>query len=98
MSKSSKAKYEAWEKKIFLHAKEYSVVIHEGLDMGSRLRGTRQRFDFRSFPEALAQAEASGARSLIYANSIDHQSACLDREKWEMYKSIWPMANNAKEE
>lgn len=85
--------YEEWERKLFLNAIQYSVVIYEGLEQGSLLRGNGERSNFLTFPAAVKKAQAS-KRSLLYANSEDHCSTLIPPEKWEMYKSLWPQAKN----
>lgn len=41
--------YEEWERKLFLNAIQYSVVIYEGLEQGSLLRGNGERSNFLTF-------------------------------------------------
>ena len=89
--------YDEWEKKLFLNAIQYSVVIYEGLEQGSLLRGNGSRSNFLAFPAALEAAQ-SADRALLYANSEDHCSVILPPERWEMYKSLWPQARNYKKE
>lgn len=67
-------RYDEWEVVVFDNAIYYTVVAMRG-------RGSRERHQFQSLPDAIKQADGDD-RACVYAVTKSGRAVCLDRSKW----------------
>lgn len=80
-----------WERRIFLNACHYTVVIYDGVGHGSRFHADRAEIIYRDFNRALKRAR-SHPRALIYGVTENGRSDLLSRSRWEEYENDWKLS------
>ena len=84
---------EDWERRIFLNASHYVVIVYPGVDHGSRFNEDRLRIEYKDFNRALRRARHF-SRSLIYGVTANGRSDLLARSRWEEYENDWKRSLN----
>lgn len=84
----------AWQRRVFLRASVYRVVITPNREHASRRDGNMIMCEYKDFRRAVRRARQSD-RALIFAETPLGRGDSLSRSRWAEYLEAWPKALNA---
>ena len=73
--------YDTWERRVFLAASQYSVVVTLG-------RGQINTKWFKTYPEAMVAA-INTPRGLLYVSTSSGRAVCIQRKDFEKYLELY---------